>query len=232
MARISKKRKEILAKIDQDKAYTLAEACNLVKEVTTTKFDASVDLAIRLGVDPRKANQMVRGTVALPHGTGKDMKVLVLCTPDKEAEAKAAGADHVGLDDYIEKIKGGWTDIDVIVTMPSVMGKVGALGRVLGPRGLMPNPKTGTVTMDIGKAVADVKAGKIDFRVDKFGIVHSAVAKVSFEPQMILENAKELIQTIVKLKPPASKGTYIRSIYLSSTMSPGIQIEPKSVSTL
>jgi large subunit ribosomal protein L1 len=228
MARISKKRKEILAKIDQDKAYTLAEACNLVKEVTTTKFDASVDLAIRLGVDPRKANQMVRGTVALPHGTGKDMKVLVLCTPDKEAEAKAAGADHVGLDDYIEKIKGGWTDIDVIVTMPSVMGKVGALGRVLGPRGLMPNPKTGTVTMDIGKAVTDVKAGKIDFRVDKFGIVHSAVAKVSFDADKIVENANELIQTIVKLKPTASKGVYIKSISMSSTMSPGIVIDAKS----
>jgi large subunit ribosomal protein L1 len=217
-----------LAKIDQDKAYTLAEACNLVKEVTTTKFDASVDLAIRLGVDPRKANQMVRGTVALPHGTGKDMKVLVLCTPDKEAEARAAGADHVGLDDYIEKIKGGWTDIDVIVTMPSVMGKVGALGRVLGPRGLMPNPKTGTVTMDIGKAVADVKAGKIDFRVDKFGIVHSAVAKVSFDADKIVENANELIQTIVKLKPTASKGVYIKSISMSSTMSPGIVIDAKS----
>jgi large subunit ribosomal protein L1 len=228
MARISKKRKEILAKIDQDKAYTLAEACNLVKEVTTTKFDASVDLAIRLGVDPRKANQMVRGTVALPHGTGKDMKVLVLCTPDKEAEARAAGADHVGLDDYIEKIKGGWTDIDVIVTMPSVMGKVGALGRVLGPRGLMPNPKTGTVTMDIGKAVTDVKAGKIDFRVDKFGIVHSAVAKVSFDADKIVENANELIQTIVKLKPTASKGVYIKSISMSSTMSPGIVIDAKS----
>lgn len=228
MARISKKRKEILAKIDQEKAYTLAEACSLVKEITTTKFDASVDVAVRLGVDPRKANQMVRGTVALPHGTGKDMKVLVLCTPDKEAEAKAAGADHVGLDDYIEKIKGGWTDIDVIITMPSVMGKVGALGRVLGPRGLMPNPKTGTVTMDIGKAVTDVKAGKIDFRVDKFGIVHSSVAKVSFDANKIVENANELIQTIVKLKPTASKGVYIKSISMSSTMSPGIAIDAKS----
>lgn len=228
MARVSKKRKEVLAKIDQNKSYSLAEAASLVKEVSTTKFDASVDVAVRLGVDPRKANQMVRGTVALPHGTGKDVKVLVLCTPDKEAEAKEAGADHVGLDDYITKIKGGWTDIDVIITMPSVMGKVGALGRVLGPRGLMPNPKTGTVTMDIGKAVKEVKAGKIDFRVDKFGIVHSAVAKVSFEPSKIEENANELIQTIVKLKPAAAKGTYIKSVYLSSTMSPSISVDPKS----
>jgi large subunit ribosomal protein L1 len=228
MARISKKRKEILAKIDQDKAYTLKEACNLVKEITNTKFDASVDLAVRLGVDPRKANQMVRGTVALPHGTGKDIKVLVLCTPDKEEEAKAAGADHVGLDDYITKIKGGWTDIDVIITMPSVMGKVGALGRVLGPRGLMPNPKTGTVTMEIGKAVTEVKAGKIDFRVDKFGIVHSSVAKASFDAAKIEENANELLQTIVKLKPTAAKGIYIKSIYLSSTMSPSISIDAKS----
>jgi len=228
MARVSKKRKEILAKIDQDKSYTLAEASSLVKEITTAKFDASVDIAVRLGVDPRKANQMVRGTVALPHGTGKDVKVLVLCTPDKEEEAKAAGADHVGLDDYIAKIKGGWTDIDVIVTMPSVMGKVGALGRVLGPRGLMPNPKTGTVTMDIGKAVTEVKAGKIDFRVDKFGIIHSAVAKVSFDPAKIEENANELLQSIVKLKPTAAKGVYIKSICMSSTMSPGIQIDTKS----
>lgn len=228
MARISKKRKEVLAKIDQDKAYSLKEACSLVKEITTSKFDASVDLAVKLGVDPRKANQMVRGTVALPHGTGKDIKVLVLCTPDKEEEAKAAGADHVGLDDYITKIKGGWTDIDVIITMPSVMGKVGALGRVLGPRGLMPNPKTGTVTMDIGKAVTEVKAGKIDFRVDKFGIVHSSVAKASFDAAKIEENANELLQTIVKLKPTASKGIYIKSIYLSSTMSPSISIDAKS----
>lgn len=228
MARVSKKRKEVLAKIDQDKAYSLTEASNLVKEITTAKFDASIDIAVRLGVDPRKANQMVRGTVALPHGTGKDVKVLVLCTPDKEEEAKAAGADHVGLDDYIAKIKGGWTDIDVIVTMPSVMGKVGALGRVLGPRGLMPNPKTGTVTMDIGKAVTEVKAGKIDFRVDKFGIIHSAVAKVSFDPAKIEENANELLQSIVKLKPTASKGVYIKSICMSSTMSPGIQIDTKS----
>jgi large subunit ribosomal protein L1 len=231
MARVSKKRKESLAKIDQDKAYSLTEACNLVKEITTAKFDASIDIAVRLGVDPRKANQMVRGTVALPHGTGKDVKVLVLCTPDKEEEAKAAGADYVGLDDYIAKIKGGWTDIDVIVTMPSVMGKVGALGRVLGPRGLMPNPKTGTVTMDIGKAVTEVKAGKIDFRVDKFGIIHSAVAKVSFDPANIEENANELLQSIVKLKPTASKGIYIKSISMSSTMSPSIQIDTKTYAT-
>ncbi len=229
MGRISKKRKEALAKIDSAKAYTLTDACNLVKEVSTTKFDASVDVCVRLGVDPRKANQMVRGSVALPHGTGKDMKVLVLCTPDKEEEAKAAGADHVGLDDYIEKIKGGWTDIDVIITMPAVMGKVGALGRVLGPRGLMPNPKTGTVTMDIAKAVTDIKAGKIDFKVDKYGIVHAMVAKSSFEGNKILDNANELIQTILKLKPSAAKGTYVKSIYISSTMSPSIQIDTKSV---
>lgn len=229
MARISKKRKEALAKIDQNKAYTLSEACNLVKEISTTNFDASIDLAVRLGVDPRKANQMVRGTVALPHGTGKDVKVLVLCTPDKEAEAKAAGADHVGLDDYIAKIKGGWTDIDVIVTMPSVMGKVGALGRILGPRGLMPNPKTGTVTMDVAKAVSEVKAGKIDFRVDKYGIIHSAVAKTSFDSNKIEDNANELLTTIMKLKPAAAKGTYVKSIYMSSTMSPGIQIDAKSI---
>ena len=229
MGRISKKRKEALAKIDSSKAYSLAEACDLVKEVSTTNFDASVDLSERLGVDPRKANQMVRGTVALPHGTGKDMKVLVLCTPDKEEEAKAAGADYVGLDDYIAKIKGGWTDIDVIITMPAVMGKVGALGRVLGPRGLMPNPKTGTVTMDIGKAVTDVKAGKIDFKVEKNGIVHAMVAKASFDGAKITENANELLQTIVKLKPSSSKGTYIKSIYISSTMSPSIEIDTKSV---
>jgi large subunit ribosomal protein L1 len=229
MGRISKKRKEALAKIDSSKAYSLAEACDLVKEVSTTNFDASVDLSVRLGVDPRKANQMVRGTVALPHGTGKDMKVLVLCTPDKEEEAKAAGADYVGLDDYIAKIKGGWTDIDVIITMPAVMGKVGALGRVLGPRGLMPNPKTGTVTMDIGKAVTDVKAGKIDFKVEKNGIVHAMVAKASFDGAKITENANELLQTIVKLKPSSSKGTYIKSIYISSTMSPSIEIDTKSV---
>lgn len=229
MARISKKRKDILAKIDQEKSYTLSEACNLVKEISTMKFDASIDLSVRLGVDPRKANQMVRGTVALPHGTGKDVKVLVLCTPDKEAEAKAAGADHVGLDDYIAKIKGGWTDIDVIVTMPAVMGKVGALGRVLGPRGLMPNPKTGTVTMDVAKAVTEVKAGKIDFRVDKFGIIHSAVAKASFESNKIEDNANELLQTIMKLKPAAAKGIYVKSVYMSSTMSPSIQIDAKSI---
>ena len=229
MARISKKRKAILAKIDQEKAYTLSEACNLVKEISTTNFDASIDLSVRLGVDPRKANQMVRGTVALPHGTGKDVKVLVLCTPDKEAEAKAAGADHVGLDDYIAKIKGGWTDIDVIVTMPAVMGKVGALGRILGPRGLMPNPKTGTVTMDVAKAVTEVKAGKIDFRVDKFGIIHAAVAKASFEPSKIQDNANELLQSIMKLKPAAAKGVYVKSVFISSTMSPSIQIDAKSI---
>ena len=229
MGRISKKRKEALAKIDSAKAYSLTEACTLVKEVSTTKFDSSVDLCVRLGVDPRKANQMVRGSVALPHGTGKDMKVLVLCTPDKEEEAKAAGADHVGLDDYIAKIKGGWTDIDVIITMPAVMGKVGALGRVLGPRGLMPNPKTGTVTMDVAKAVSDVKAGKIDFKVDKHGIVHAMVAKASFDGDKILDNANELIQTIVKLKPSAAKGVYVKSIYISSTMSPSIMIDTKSV---
>jgi large subunit ribosomal protein L1 len=229
MKRISKKRKEILAKYDFTKSYTLPEACDLVKGISTTKFDASVDISVRLGVDPRKANQMVRGTVSLPHGTGKDVRVLVLCTPDKENEAKEAGADHVGLDDYINKIKGGWTDVDVIITMPSVMGKVGALGRILGPRGLMPNPKTGTVTMEVGKAVQEVKAGKIDFKVDKYGIVHSSVGKVSFEGEKIRENANELIQTLIKLKPSAAKGTYIKSIYLSATMSPGIQIDAKSV---
>ena len=229
MGRISKKRKEALAKFDLSKAYSLTEACDMVKEITNTKFDASVDVSVRLGVDPRKANQMVRGTVALPHGTGKDIKVLVLCTPDKEEEAKAAGADYVGLDEYIAKIKGGWTDIDVIITMPSVMGKVGALGRILGPRGLMPNPKTGTVTMDIAKAVQEVKAGKIDFRVDKFGIVHTNIAKVSFEGDKITENARELITTLIKMKPAAAKGTYIKSIYMSSTMSPSILIDAKSV---
>lgn len=229
MKRVSKKRKEILAKYDLSKAFTLSEACDLVKGISTTKFDASVDICVRLGVDPRKANQMVRGTVALPHGTGKDVKVLVLCTPDKEKEVQDAGADYVGLDDYIAKIKGGWTDVDVIITMPSVMGKVGALGRILGPRGLMPNPKTGTVTMDIGKAVEEVKAGKIDFKVDKYGIVHAGIGKVSFEGTKIRENANEIIQTLIKLKPSAAKGTYIKSIYLSSTMSPGIQIDAKSV---
>jgi len=229
MGRISKKRKEILAKFDIAKTYSLTEACDLVKEISTTKFDASVDICVRLGVDPRKANQMVRGTVSLPHGTGKDVRVLVLCTPDKEAEAKAAGADHVGLDDYIEKIKGGWTDIDVIITMPSVMGKVGALGRILGPRSLMPNPKTGTVTMDVAKAVEEVKAGKIDFKVDKYGIIHSSVGKVSFEGNKIRENSMELILTLIKMKPSSAKGTYIKSVYLSSTMSPGIQIDAKTV---
>ena len=229
MKRVSKNRKEILAKYDLSKTFTLTDACDLVKGISTTKFDASVDICVRLGVDPRKANQMVRGTVALPHGTGKDVKVLVLCTPDKEKEAQDAGADFVGLDDYIAKIKAGWTAVDVIITMPSVMGKVGALGRILGPRGLMPNPKTGTVTMEIGKAVEEVKAGKIDFKVDKYGIIHAGIGKVSFEGQKIRENAFELIQTLLKLKPSAAKGTYIKSIYLSSTMSPGIQIDAKSV---
>jgi len=229
MAKLTKKQKEALSKYDQSKEYSLTEASSLVKEISTAKFDASIDVAIRLGVDPRKANQMVRGSVSLPHGTGKDIKVLVLCTPDKEEEAKEAGADFVGLDEFIDKIKGGWTDVDVIITMPSVMGKVGALGRILGPRGLMPNPKTGTVTMDIAKAVKETKAGKIDFKVDKFGIIHAAVGKVSFDSAKILENASELIQTIIKLKPAAAKGTYVKSIALSSTMSPGIRIEPKSV---
>ena len=229
MGRVSKKRKEVLAKYDLVKAYSLQEACGLIKSITTTKFDASVDISVRLGVDPRKANQMVRGTVALPHGTGKDVKVLVLCTPDKEAEAIAAGADFVGLDDYIEKIKGGWTDIDVVITMPSVMGKVGALGRILGPRSLMPNPKTGTVTMEVGKAVEEVKAGKIDFKVDKYGNIHSAIGKASFESSKIQENALELIGALNKLKPAAAKGVYIKSIYISSTMSPSINIDAKSV---
>jgi large subunit ribosomal protein L1 len=229
MGRISKKRKEVLAKYDLAKPYSLVEACDLIKNITTTKFDASVDISVRLGVDPRKANQMVRGTVALPHGTGKDVKVLVLCTPDKEAEAKAAGAEFVGLDEYIDKIKGGWTDIDVIITMPSVMGKVGALGRVLGPRGLMPNPKTGTVTMEVGKAVEEVKAGKIDFKVDKYGNIHASIGKASFEGEKIRENASELIGQLNKLKPSASKGTYIKSIYISSTMSPSIHVDAKSV---
>ncbi len=229
MARLTKKRKEALSKIDADKNYSLDEASSLVKEVSSFNFDASVDLAIRLGVDPRKANQMVRGSVTLPHGSGKDVKVLVLCTPDKESEAQEAGADMVGLDEYITKIKNGWTDVDVIITMPSVMGKVGALGRILGPRGLMPNPKTGTVTMDIAKAVKDVKAGKIDFKVDKYGIVHASVGKVSFDAGKIKDNANELLQTIIKLKPAAAKGTYVKSISMSSTMGPGIAIEPKSV---
>jgi large subunit ribosomal protein L1 len=232
MAKISKNKKEALAKYDKDVIYSLDEAIKIVKDTSYTKFDASVDVNIRLGVDPRKANQMVRGIVTLPHGTGKTIKVLVLCTPEKEDEAKAAGADYYGLDEYISKIKGGWTDVDVIITMPNVMPKVGALGRILGPRGLMPNPKTGTVTMDIAKAVQDVKAGKIDFKVDKFGIIHSAVGKVSFEENQLLDNARELINTIIKLKPSSAKGTYVKSIYLSSTMGPGIQIEPKSVTLL
>ncbi len=230
MAKITKKRKEVLAKYDRNLAYGLSEAVKIVKQITTTKFDASVDLDVRLGVDPRKANQMVRGTVTLPHGTGKTIRVLVLCTPDKEDEAKAAGADHVGLDDYIQKIKDGWTDIDVVITTPNVMPKVGALGKILGPRGLMPNPKTGTVTMEVGKAVLDVKAGKIDFKVDKYGIVHTSVAKVSFTDDKIVDNAKEVLQTIVKLKPAAAKGTYIKSIFVSSTMSPGVRVEQKSIS--
>lgn len=230
MAQETKNRKEALTKYDAEKQYSLTDAAAVVKEITTTKYDASVDLAIRLGVDPRKANQMVRGTVSLPHGTGKDVKVLVLCTADKEAEATEAGADYVGLDEYIDKIKGGWTDIDVIITMPSAMGKVGALGRILGPRGLMPNPKTGTVTMNVGDAVRDVKAGKIDFRVDKYGIIHAAIAKASFEPSKIADNAKELLDTIMKLKPAAAKGTYVKSISMSSTMSPGVKIDPKSLS--
>jgi len=229
MAKLTKKAKEALAKFDRDASYPIKEAAGIVKSITYTKFDASVDLNIRLGVDPRKANQMVRGTVALPHGTGKSIRVLVLCTPDKEEEAKAAGADYVGLDEYVQKIKGGWTDIDVVITMPSVMSKVGALGRILGPRGLMPNPKSGTVTMDIGKAVGEVKAGKIDFKVDKTGIIHAAIGKVSFNEDMIMDNVMELMNTIVKLKPSSSKGTYIKSIYLSSTMSAGIHIDPKSV---
>ncbi|MFT3739864.1 MAG: 50S ribosomal protein L1 [Breznakibacter sp.] len=229
MAKLTKNKKLALSKVDAAKLYHIEEASSLVKEITTTKFDASVDIDVRLGVDPRKANQMVRGVVSLPHGTGKETRVLVLCTPDKVEEAKNAGADHVGLDDYIEKIKGGWTDVDVIITMPSVMAKVGALGRVLGPRGLMPNPKSGTVTMEIAKAVQEVKAGKIDFKVDKYGIVHSTVGKVSFAPEKLVENVKEFVNTIQKLKPSAAKGTYIKSIYLSSTMSPGIHIDAKSV---
>ena len=229
MAKISKKRKEALSKIDRASLYSLADAASLVKEITTTKFDASVDLAVRLGVDPRKADQMVRGVVTLPYGTGKTVSVLALVTPDKEAEAEEAGADYVGLDEYLQKIKDGWTDVDVIVTMPSVMGKLGPLGRVLGPRGLMPNPKTGTVTMDVGKAVSDVKGGKIDFKVDKTGIVHASIGKVSFEADKILGNANELLQTLVKLKPPSAKGVYIKSVSLSSTMSPGIPVEFKDV---
>ena len=229
MTKLTKNKKLALEKIDRDRLYTLTEAAKLVKEITFSKFDASVDLDVRLGIDPRKSNQMVRGVVSLPNGTGKETRVLVLCTPDKEAEAKEAGADHVGLDEYVEKIKGGWTDIDVVITMPSVMGKIGPLGRILGPRGLMPNPKSGTVTMDIGKAVSEVKQGKIDFKVDKYGIIHTSIGKVSFEPQKIVENAKEFISTINKLKPAAAKGTYIKSIFLSSTMSPGIKVDPKGL---
>mgnify|MGYP000604155653 CR=1 FL=1 len=229
MAKISKKRKEALSKIDRATMYSLADAASLVKEITSTKFDASVDLAVRLGVDPRKADQMVRGVVTLPHGTGKEVKVLALVTPDKESEAQEAGADFVGLDEYLQKIKDGWTDVDVIITMPSIMGKLGPLGRVLGPRGLMPNPKTGTVTMDVAKAVREVKAGKIDFKVDKTGIVHAAIGKVSFDADKILGNANELMQTLVKLKPASTKGAYIKSVSLSSTMSPSIPIEYKTV---
>lgn len=231
MAKLTKKQKIANEKFDKDSIYPLSEAIKIVKDITDANFDASVDVSVRLGVDPRKANQMVRGSVALPHGTGKEIRVLVLCTPDKEEEAKEAGADYVGLDDYIEKIKKGWTDIDVVITMPSVMGQVGPLGRILGPRGLMPNPKTGTVTMDIAKAVSDVKAGKIDFKVDKFGIIHASVGKVSFEAEKLLENTKELLHTIMKLKPAAAKGTYIRSIFIASTMSPAIQVEAKSFTT-
>lgn len=229
MGKLTKNQKLAFSKIEAGKLYTLTEASALVKEVTTTKFDASVDLDVRLGVDPRKANQMVRGVVSLPHGTGKQVRVLVLCSPDAEAAAKEAGADYVGLDEYIDKIKGGWTDIDVIITQPAIMGKVGALGRVLGPRGLMPNPKSGTVTVDVAKAVQEVKSGKIDFKVDKAGIVHASVGKVSFTPEQIRDNAREFIATLIKLKPTAAKGTYVKSVCLSSTMSPGVKIDPKSV---
>jgi len=230
MTRLTKKKKEALTKIEKGKLYSIDEASTLVKDITNTKFDASIDLAVRLGVDPRKANQMVRGVVSLPHGTGKDVKVLALVTPDKEQDAKNAGADYVGLDEYLDKIKGGWTDVDVIITMPSVMGKLGPLGRVLGPRGLMPNPKTGTVTMDVAKAVSEVKAGKIDFKVDKTGIVHAAIGKASFSADKIAGNANELIQTLIKLKPTTAKGTYVKSIFMSSTMSPSIAVDPKLVS--
>ena len=229
MSKLTKNQKLALSKIEAGKTYTLKEASKLVKEITTTKFDASVDIDVRLGVDPRKANQMVRGVVSLPHGTGKQVRVLVLCSPEAETEAKEAGADYVGLDEYIEKIKGGWTDVDVIITQPQIMGKIGALGRILGPRGLMPNPKSGTVTTDVARAVKEVKQGKIDFKVDKAGIVHASIGKVSFMPEQIRDNAKEFIETLIKLKPTAAKGTYIKSIYLSSTMSPGLKIDPKSV---
>jgi large subunit ribosomal protein L1 len=229
MTKLTKNQKFALEKLEKDKLYTLKEASSLVKDMTKTKFDASVDLDVRLGIDPRKSNQMVRGVVSLPHGTGKETRVLVLCTPDKEAEAREAGADFVGLDDFVEKIKGGWTDMDVIITMPSVMGKVGQLGRILGPRGLMPNPKSGTVTMEIGKAVKEVKQGKIDFKVDKSGIIHASIGKVSFEPNKIVDNAREFISIVNKLKPAAAKGTYIRSVFISSTMSPGVKIDPKGL---
>ena len=229
MGKLTKNQKLALEKVEAGKAYSLKEAAQLVKDTTTTKFDASVDIDVRLGVDPRKANQMVRGVVSLPNGTGKQIRVLALCTPDKEAEAKAAGADYVGLDEYIEKIKGGWTDIDVIITMPAIMGKIGALGRVLGPRGLMPNPKSGTVTMEIGKAVTEVKQGKIDFKVDKTGIVHTSIGKASFSAEQIMENAKAFMSTIIKLKPASAKGTYVKSVYLSSTMGPGIKIDTKAI---
>ena len=231
MSKLTKNRKLVLSKIEPNKVYKLGEAAALLKEITFTKFDASVDLDVRLGVDPRKSNQMVRGVGTLPHGTGKSVRVLVLCTPDKEKEATEAGADYVGLDEYVEKIKGGWTDVDVIITTPNVMAKVGALGRILGPRGLMPNPKTGTVTMEVGKAVKEVKAGKIDFKVDKFGIVHSSVGKIAFSAEQIADNASEFMNTILKLKPTTAKGTYVKSIFLSTTMSPGLQIDPKSVET-
>lgn len=229
MAKLTKNQKIALSKYDSGKAYSLKEASALVKEVTLAKFDASVDIDVRLGVDPRKANQMIRGVVSLPHGTGKQVRVLALCNPDMEAEAREAGADYIGLDEYIDKIKGGWTDIDVIITQPSIMGKIGALGRVLGPRGLMPNPKSGTVTQEIGKAVREVKQGKIDFKVDKTGIVHTSIGKVSFDAEKIRENAKEFISTLIKMKPTTAKGTYVKSIFLSSTMSPGIKVDSKSV---
>lgn len=229
MGKLTKNRKLALSKIEAGKTYSLKEAATLLKEITTTKFDASVDIDVRLGIDPRKANQMVRGTVTLPHGTGKEVRVLVLCSPEAEAEAKEAGADYVGLDEYIEKIKNGWTDVDVIIAQPSVMGKIGSLGRILGPRGLMPNPKSGTVTNDVAKAVKEVKQGKIDFKVDKYGIVHVSIGKISFTPDQIVDNAREFIQTLIKLKPSTAKGTYIKSIYLSTTMSPGLKIDPKSI---
>ena len=229
MGKLTKNQKLALSKIENGKIYTLREATALVKEISLSKFDASVDIDVRLGVDPRKANQMVRGVATLPHGTGKQIRVLALCTPDKEAEATEAGADFVGLDEYIDKIKAGWTDVDIIITMPAVMGKIGALGRILGPRGLMPNPKSGTVTNDIGKAIKEVKQGKIDFKVDKTGIMHTSIGKVSFEPEQLFDNAKEFVSTLVKLKPAVAKGTYLKSIYLSSTMSPGIKVDPKSV---